>query len=334
MTRSALIVAASLAAAVSACSHAADRQTQGTDREQRSRAAPSKEQRDDAQPRSWQQSFALSKGSSARRFAITAPDPATHRFEVRVEQRPAEAQLYVSINTAYGNLPAFDSYEQPFMVSNAVECEDRGAARACLMRFPTFVAERAGRWTVSVKKFSNARAAVRVEVTFAPARAPNLPRRAAQGSLQAKQRFERNGIAFHYPHGWFITTQPLSSGANPIYRLAVSSVPVRRTAADTGPCLPGVARQLPPDSVLLYLREALGSDRARSLPRMDPRPASFPLPPPGGGLCGFEQGSGSWHPFKHAGRAFYLGVYVGPEASAASRRALKSLLDGMAIHAR
>lgn len=47
-------------------------------------------------------------------------------------------------------------------------------------------------------------------------------------------------------------------------------------------------------------------------------------------LCGFGTG-GRWIPFEESGRAFYLGVYVGPEATAETRLALRRLLDGMRI---
>jgi hypothetical protein len=148
------------------------------------------------------------------------------------------------------------------------------------------------------------------------------------------KRFDRNRISFNFPSTWFVTTRPLSKAGNPVYRFAVSSVSVRRTASDVGPCLPGVARQVPKDGVLAYLREALGSDRTRSLPRMPRRPRGFRLPTAGdNALCGFA-GRGRWIPFKDAGRAFYLGVYVGPKASAAARRGLKSLLDQMKIEPR
>lgn len=158
---------------------------------------------------------------------------------------------------------------------------------------------------------------------------------ASPSSAGAKHaRFERYGIAFEYPSKWFVTTRPLSNGVNPVYRFAVSTVPVRRTPADSGPCLPGIARQLPPDAVLAYLREALGRDRVLSLPRMPRRPRGFRLPTQADtGLCGWERG-GLWVPFKDAGGAFYLGVYVGPKASAPTRRALKRLLDGMRIDPR
>lgn len=148
------------------------------------------------------------------------------------------------------------------------------------------------------------------------------------------KRFDRQGIVFEYPDEWFATTRPLSNAVNPAYRFAVSSVPVRRTRADIGPCLPGIARQIPRDGILAFLREALGADRTRSLPRMPRRPASFRLPTRSGSyLCGFRHGHTRWIAFKDAGRAFYLGVYVGPEAPTAVRRALKRLLDGMEVRA-
>ena len=147
----------------------------------------------------------------------------------------------------------------------------------------------------------------------------------------AAEHFDRHGISFSYPTGWSITTRPLSDGVNPIYRFAVGTAPVRRTSRDSGPCLPGVARQLARGDVLAYLREAIGADRARSLPRMPRRPRSFRLPTAAdSSLCGFGPG-GRWIPFKDAGRAFYLGVYVGPEAPEKRARALGRLLDRLQI---
>ncbi len=81
------------------------------------------------------------------------------------------------------------------------------------------------------------------------------------------ERFDRARITFTYPSEWFVTTQPLSRRAvSPVYRFAVSTVKVRHTPEDIGPCLPGIAKQLPRDAVLAFLREATGADRARSLP--------------------------------------------------------------------
>jgi hypothetical protein len=146
-----------------------------------------------------------------------------------------------------------------------------------------------------------------------------------------RERFNQTGIAFDYPSGWLVTTLPLSNGVNPRYRFAVSTVKLRRTTEDIGPCTRGIAKQLPSNAVLAYLREAIGADRARSLPRMPPRPRSFRLPTPSDSyLCGFEAGT-RWIPFKQAGRAFYLGIYVGPRATATTKRALTRLLDHMRI---
>jgi hypothetical protein len=148
--------------------------------------------------------------------------------------------------------------------------------------------------------------------------------------LAELKRFHGYGITFEYPESWFVTTRPISHAVNPAYRFTVSTVPVRRTRADSGPCTPGIAKQLPPEGVLAYLREGLGPlDRDRALPRMPTRPRSFPLPDASStALCGWSR-RGLWIPFKTKGRAFYLGVYVGPKATATARHALRRMLDGM-----
>jgi hypothetical protein len=144
-------------------------------------------------------------------------------------------------------------------------------------------------------------------------------------------RFARHGIAFAYPNSWVVTTEALSNGINPKYRFAVSITPVRRTATDLGPCLAGVAKQLAENAVFAYLREALGADRRASLPRMQPRPRHFRLPTPAdASLPCFGRG-GRWVPFRAGGRAFYLGLYVGPKASPPDIRTLGRLIDGMRI---
>lgn len=154
----------------------------------------------------------------------------------------------------------------------------------------------------------------------------------AEGS--ARERFDRNGITFGYPSSWFVTTKPLSNGVNPTYRFTVSTTPVHRTPKDLGPCLAGIAKQLPRTAVVAYLREAVGADRRASLPNMQPRPRTFPLPSRAdNGLPCFGRG-GRWVPFKTGGRAFYLGLYIGPRASPASIRALGKLVDEMKIKPR
>lgn len=150
--------------------------------------------------------------------------------------------------------------------------------------------------------------------------------------LSADAHFAANGISFQYPHEWFVTTERLSNGIDPRYLFAVSSHSIRRTPQDTGPCLPGVARQIPNDGVLVYLREAV-SGRDPSLRRMQPRPRRFRLPTRSdNALCGFPRGR--WIPFRSGGRAFYLGVYVGEEATMAKINAVKRVIDGMRIASR
>ena len=153
------------------------------------------------------------------------------------------------------------------------------------------------------------------------------------GSTDAacQKRFAANGIAFEYPSSWFVTTAPLSNGTNPAYRFTVGTDAVRRTPRDLGPCLPGIAAQLPPTAVLAYVREALGADRAASLPGMRRRPRHFRLPNPGErGLCGFGSRA-RWVPFESGGRALYLALYLGPRATVANTRALSRLVDRMRI---
>jgi len=144
-------------------------------------------------------------------------------------------------------------------------------------------------------------------------------------------RFDRDSIAFSYPGSWFVTTHALSNGINPKYRFAVSTVPVQRTAEDLGPCLPGIAKQLPADAVLAYLREALGTDRTTSLPRMQPRPGSFRLPTQSDNSLPCFGPGGRWIPFRSGGRAFYLGLFIGPKALPRIVQALQRLIDGMHI---
>jgi len=155
---------------------------------------------------------------------------------------------------------------------------------------------------------------------------------AASTSVAApSERFERHRIVLRYPDAWFVTTKPLSNGVNPTYRFTLSTVRVRRTAKDLGPCLPGVASQIPSDGVLAFVREAVGADRAASIARMQPRPPHFRLPTrTDNELCGFAR-RGRWIPFRESGRALYLGIYVGPEATTSTTHALQRALDRMRI---
>lgn len=152
----------------------------------------------------------------------------------------------------------------------------------------------------------------------------------ALASAAPLSRFKSAGISFAYPDDWHVTTKPLSNGRQPVYRFALSSFPVHRTAQDIGPCLAGIAKQRRPGGVLAFAREARGADKARG--RFPPRPARFPLPTRNDNAGCLGDGSISLA-FRDSGRTFYLWIAVGPDASPATRRALRRTLDHMAIHA-
>jgi hypothetical protein len=238
VTRAALVVAAVLGV-VTGCTHGTKEQPNAdADQDRRPPSAATRPESDATRaPLVWQQTVALPKSRSTRRFNITAPDPANHAFTFRIKQHPVAAQVFVRIKTSYGDLTVFDPDVQPFVSSDAIHCQDQGSSRACLMRFPSLVAERAGRWTVVVEKLSDAPADVRVEVEFSRVAARTDTTASSEG-LESKQRFDASGIAFVYPKSWFVTVQPLSPATNPVYRFAVSSVPVQQTAADRGRACP------------------------------------------------------------------------------------------------
>lgn len=153
---------------------------------------------------------------------------------------------------------------------------------------------------------------------------------AVGASAEAFDRFEHAGITFTYPSGWRVTTKPLSNGLEPVYRFALSSFPVHRTAHDIGPCLAGIAAQRRPDGVLAFVREARGADRRRG--RFPRRPRVFPLPTQRDNAGCLGEGSLSLS-FRESGRAFLLWIAVGPDASSATRRLLRRTLDHMSIRA-
>ena len=114
---------------------------------------------------------------------------------------------------------------------------------------------------------------------------------------------------------------------NPVYRFAVSTFPAHRTSLDNGPCLQGIARQRGPRGAIAFVQEALGADR--KLSRFPPRPRHFRLPRPDENAC---VGRGSIEvPFREAGRAFYLWISVGPQASRATRSDLRRILASLRI---
>jgi hypothetical protein len=154
------------------------------------------------------------------------------------------------------------------------------------------------------------------------------------------ERYDRLGISFVYPSSWFVTTEPLSDGADPDYRFAASTVPVKRTRHDKGPCLAGIARQLPPRAALVFLREYRGASRRRALPRLDPFPRRFSLTPglpqcfhvPDSRTKPYGRGDGI--DFRESGRALVLFAWVGPRASKATEREVRRLVASLEIRPR
>jgi hypothetical protein len=164
--------------------------------------------------------------------------------------------------------------------------------------------------------------------TIAAAVAALVLSAATAASAGDERHFERKGIGFDYPASWYVTTRPLSNGVQPIYRFALANFRVHRTPRDLGPCLEGIARQRRPDRVLAFMREATGTDA--KLDRFPRRPRSFPLPRRDDQVACLGPGT-SGLLFRDSGRAFYLWISVGPNASAADKRALRQSLDGMTI---
>jgi hypothetical protein len=154
------------------------------------------------------------------------------------------------------------------------------------------------------------------------------------------ERYDRLGISFEYPSSWLVTTEPLSDGADPDYRFAASTVRVKRTRHDKGPCLAGIARQLPPGAALVFLREYRGASRTRALPRLDPFPRRLSLTPglpqcfhvPSSPTKPYGRGAGIH--FRESRRALVLFAWVGPRASSRTERELRRLVASLEIHPR
>lgn len=151
------------------------------------------------------------------------------------------------------------------------------------------------------------------------------------GASAAPRTFSTHGISFAYPSAWYATTKPLSNGTEPVYRFAVGNFRFHRTPRDSGPCLSGIAKERPKNGVLAFIREALGADRRRSLPRTRPRPKNFALPRRSDDA--WCLGPRSSQIVFHVGdRVFYLAMSVGPTASRADKRRLRALLNAMTIN--
>jgi hypothetical protein len=150
------------------------------------------------------------------------------------------------------------------------------------------------------------------------------------GASASLRMFSSHGISFAYPSAWHATTKPLSNATEPVYRFAVGNFRFHRTPRDIGPCLSGIAKERPKNGVLAFMREALGADRRRSLPRTPSRPKHISLPRRSDQAWCLGHGTREIV-FHTAGRVFYLGMSVAPMASRADKRRLRTLLNAMRI---
>lgn len=104
----------------------------------------------------------LAAGRATGRFEVTAFDPPTHTYDVRMETK-ASADMSVWMRTWYGQrLGVFDS-----LAGNS-SCRFRQGRADCLFPFPALEAQRAGPWTLIAHKRSGPPIRVRIEVTFNP----------------------------------------------------------------------------------------------------------------------------------------------------------------------
>lgn len=102
----------------------------------------------------------LGAGRSAARFTVTALNPPTHTYDVRVRTQ-SSADISVRIRTWYGqSLRVLDS------VGDDLSCNVKRGHADCVSAFPALEAQRAGPWTVIVSKRSGPPVAVRVAVAF------------------------------------------------------------------------------------------------------------------------------------------------------------------------
>jgi hypothetical protein len=168
----------------------------------------------------------------------------------------------------------------------------------------------------------------RASIPKTPEPAPKLARFVINGQSIAQRFPHRPSVAFRYPSNWQVTTRRLDDVLDPHTIVAVANYKLRPGLRDE--CDGTHARGRPSDGVFVLVKEVL--DRAslrRSLPRLHPKPRHFRLPTSGGAGC-LAPPSVAYQ-FRVAERAFYVWISVGPKASAKTRAALTSLLDGMRV---
>jgi hypothetical protein len=134
-------------------------------------------------------------------------------------------------------------------------------------------------------------------------------------------------VSFRYPSNWYLTRRRIDNVIDPTTLFAVSTYPLPNAIDD---CDGTHARGRPADGAFLLVKEVLdGASLKRSLPRLPARPRVFRLPTSGAAGC-LAPPSVAYQ-FRVGGRAFYVWISVGRKASAPTRAALASLLDGMRI---
>ena len=111
--------------------------------------------------RSHMRFLGLGQGRTTARARITAPPPRHHAFNVRISVRPASADVEAWIQTWYGQRFHFlDSTRK------RGRCRFRNFRAVCDVALPRLEAQRGGRWTIVVRKRTQAAANVRVDVVF------------------------------------------------------------------------------------------------------------------------------------------------------------------------
>lgn len=145
--------------------------------------------------------------------------------------------------------------------------------------------------------------------------------------------FAHAGIGVAVPAGWWASSERMSSGVEPVFRLTLSDRELHRTARDSGPCYGGIARQIQPGGVVAIVREALGADFKPE--RFHRRPPHFVLPPRKVGEDNSCLGDhATLVTVRQAGRGFYVWMAAGRRASPAKITTLLRALDGMKAAAR
>jgi hypothetical protein len=104
----------------------------------------------------------LKRGRSSARFTLLAPNPPQHTFTVAADIAPRDSKINIEIVTWYG---------QQLHVLRAADrswCHLAAQRARCQLPFPALEAQRAGPWTVVVRKQSTPPATATVRVSFEP----------------------------------------------------------------------------------------------------------------------------------------------------------------------